>query len=108
MGRACQGRYLFCGGAGEIVGTGSIRGNEICRLFILPEYQAKGYGNRLMDFLEDMVFRKYQAVHIDASFPAESMYLKRGYRIKTYEKIETGGGDYLRYYTMEKAADGKG
>ncbi len=91
---------------GEIVGTGSIRGNEICRLFILPEYQAKGYGNRLMDFLEDMVFRKYPAVHIDASFPAESMYLKRGYRIKTYEKIETGGGDYLCYHTMEKAADG--
>lgn len=89
---------------GEIVGTGSIRGNEICRLFILPECQAKGYGNRLMDFLEDMVFRKYQAVHIDASFPAESMYLKRGYRIKTYEKIETGGGDYLCYHTMEKAA----
>lgn len=77
---------------GEIVGTGSIRGNEICRLFILPEYQAKGYGNRLMDFLEDMVFRKYQAVHIDVSFPAESMYLKRGYQIKTYEKIETGAG----------------
>ena len=92
----------------EIVGTGSIRGNEICRLFILPEHQAKGYGNRLMDFLEDMVFRKYQAVHIDASFPAESMYLKRGYRIKTYEKIETGGGDYLCYHTMEKAAGGKG
>lgn len=26
----------------EIVGTGNVRGNEICRLFILPEYQAKG------------------------------------------------------------------
>lgn len=90
---------------GEIVGTGSIRGNEICRLFILPEYQAKGYGSRLMDILEDMVFRQYQAIHIDASFPAESMYLKRGYRIKTYEIIETEGGDYLCYHTMEKAAD---
>ena len=56
---------------GKIVGTGSIRGNEICRLFILPEYQAKGYGSRIMDLLEDMVFRKYHAVHIDASFPAE-------------------------------------
>ena len=43
---------------GEIVGTGSIRGNEICRLFILPECQAKGYGNRLMDLLEDMVFER--------------------------------------------------
>lgn len=87
---------------GEIVGTGSVRGNEICRLFILPEYQAQGYGSRLMDMLEDIVFGRYKTVHIDASFPAEGMYLKRGYRIKTYEKIETEGGDYLCYHTMEK------
>lgn len=87
---------------GTLVGTGSIRGNEICRLFILPEYQGKGYGSRLMDMLEDRVFRKYPAIHIDASFPAESMYLKRGYRIKTYEKIKTESGDYLCYHTMEK------
>ena len=26
---------------GEIVGTGSIRGNEICRLFILPEWKRR-------------------------------------------------------------------
>ena len=90
---------------GEVVGTGSIRGNEICRLFILPEYQAKGYGSRLMDLLEDMVFGQYRAVHIDASFPAERLYLKRGYRIKTYEIIETEDGDYLCYHTMEKEAD---
>ena len=90
---------------GEIVGTGSIRGNEICRLFILPEYQGKGYGSRMMDLLEDMVFRQYQVIHIDASFPAESMYLKRGYRIETYEKIETESGDYLCYHTMEKNKD---
>ncbi len=32
---------------GNIIGTGSIRKNEICRLFILPEYQGKGYGSRL-------------------------------------------------------------
>lgn len=87
---------------GEIVGTGSVRGNEICRLFILPEYQAQGYGSRLMDMLEDIVFGRYKTVHIDASFPAESMYLGRGYRIKTYEKIETENGDYLCYHTMEK------
>lgn len=90
---------------GEIVGTGSIRGNEICRLFILPGCQAKGCGSRLMDLLEDRIFRQYKAVHIDASFPAESMYLKRGYRIKTFEKIETENGDFLCYHTMDKTAD---
>lgn len=88
---------------GEIVGTGSIRGNEIRRLFILPKYQSKGYGSRLMDCLEDVVFKQFQTVHIDASFPAERMYLDLGYRIKSYEKIETENGDYLCYHTMEKS-----
>ena len=89
---------------GEIVGTGSIRENDICRLFILPQYQARGYGSRLMDLLEERVLQKYESVHIDASFPAEGMYLKRGYKILTYEKIETEGGDFLCYHTMEKKA----
>ena len=39
----------FAAVKGEIVGTGSIRGNEICRLFILPEYQAKGYGSHVFE-----------------------------------------------------------
>lgn len=87
---------------GCVIGTGSIRKNEICRLFILPEYQGKGYGSRLMDLLEARIFEKYPKVHVDASFPAESMYLKRGYQITSYEKIETENGDFLCYHTMEK------
>ena len=87
---------------GNIIGTGSIRKNEICRLFILPEYQGKGYGSRLMDLLEARIFENYRKVHVDASFPAESMYLKRGYQITLYEKIETENGDFLCYHTMER------
>lgn len=87
---------------GNIIGTGSIRKNEICRLFILPEYQGKGYGSRLMDLLEARIFENYRKVHVDASFPAESIYLKRGYQIISYEKIETENGDFLCYHTMEK------
>ena len=55
-----------------------------------------------MDLLEVRVFENYPVVHVDASFPAESMYLKRGYRIISYEKIETENGDFLCYHTMEK------
>ncbi len=87
---------------GVVVGTGSIRGNEICRFFILPEYQGKGYGSRFMDLLEEKVFQSYPNVNIAASFPAESMYLKRGYHIVSYEKIETESGDFLCYHSMEK------
>lgn len=89
---------------GNVIGTGSIRRNEICRLFILPESQGKGYGSRLMDLLEARIFENYPKVHVDASFPAESMYLKRGYEITSYEKIKTENGDFLCYHTMEKIA----
>lgn len=88
---------------GHMIGTGSIRRNEICRLFILPEYQRKGYGSRLMDLLEAKIFEEYPKVHVDASFPAEGMYLSRGYQITSYERIETENGDFLCYHTMEKA-----
>lgn len=87
---------------GNIIGTGSIRKNEICRLFVLPEYQRKGYGSRCMDLLEEKIFKNYEKVHAAASFPSEQMYLKRGYRIVSYEKIETENGDFLCYHTMEK------
>lgn len=87
---------------GKVIGTGSIRKNEICRLFILPKYQGRGYGSSLMDLLEARIFENYPKVHVDASFPAESMYLKRGYQITSYEKIETENGDFLCYHIMEK------
>lgn len=87
---------------GEAVGTGTIRGNEICRLFVLPGYQGQGYGTMLMDALEERIFGQFEAVHVDASFPAEVMYIKRGYRFCSYDKIETDNGDFLCYHTMEK------
>lgn len=93
--------YLAIAG-GRVVGTGSIRKNEICRLFILPEYQGRGYGSQLMNLLEEMVFQEYSVIQIDASFPAEGMYLKRGYQIVSYEKIKTENGDFLCYHVMEK------
>lgn len=87
---------------GTVVGTGSIRGNEICRLFILPASQRQGYGSRMMDWLEERISMQYSSVKVDASFPAEHMYLKRGYLIKDYEQIRTETGDYLCYHRMEK------
>lgn len=93
--------YLFLF-KGKVIGTGSIRRNEICRLFILPEYQRRGYGSKLMDLLEEKIFQKYLLIHIDASFPAENMYLKRNYQITSYKQIETENGDFLCYHIMEK------
>lgn len=84
------------------VGTVTIRDNEICRLFVLPEYQGKGFGGRLIDFAEKKIAENYSKIIIDASLSAKPIYLKRGYVFTEYHTIETDNGDFLCYDVMEK------
>lgn len=84
------------------VGTVTIRKNEILRLFVLPEYQGKGYGKALLDYAEKSIARFYDAILIDASLSAKSIYLKRGYKEIEYHTIKTENNDYLCYDVMKK------
>ena len=42
--------FLYFDISEKPVGTVTIRNNEICRLFVLPSYQGKGYGTELLDY----------------------------------------------------------
>ncbi len=95
--------FLAVNEAGTAVGTVTIRENEILRLFVLPEYQGMGYGKMLLDFAEEKVAQQFDTVIVDASLPAKSLYLKRGYRETEYHRINTENGDYLCYDVMEKS-----
>lgn len=85
---------------GVIVGTVTIDGNVIERLFVEPTKQGKGYGGKLLDFAENMIFGYSEKIRLDSSLPAKSIYIKRGYREKEYCKILTDNGDYLCYDIM--------
>ena len=87
---------------GIIAGTVTIDGNDIARLFIEPSKQGKGYGGKLLDFAENMIFGYSEKIRLDSSLPAKSIYIKRGYREKEYCKILTDNGDYLCYDIMER------
>lgn len=87
---------------GCMVGTVTIKENAINRLFILPEYQSRGYGSQLMEFAENKIAEKFNRIHLDSSLAAKEMYLKRGYKEKKTCKIEAGNGDILIYDEMEK------
>ena len=92
---------------GNIVATGTLDGNHVTRVFVLPELRGCGYGSAIMDELERIASRSHSSVAIDSSAPAEQFYLHRGYRI-------TGSGEWvieaedgmqaatLVYKTMEK------
>ena len=87
---------------GIIVGTVTIDGNGIERLFVEPTKQGKGYGRKLLDFAENMIFGYSEKIRLDSSLPAKSIYIKRGYKEKEYCKILTDNGDYLCYDIMER------
>ncbi len=87
---------------GTEIGTVTVADNEINRLFVLPEFQCKGYGKELMDFAEEMIGKEHDCIILDASLPAKQIYLKRGYVPAKYNMIEAENGDYLCFDVMVK------
>ena len=94
------GKVYILKDADAVVGTVTISEDSINRLFVLPEYQHKGYGRALLDFAEKKGFESFDHVQIDASFPAKRIYKLRGYKEIEYNIIETENGDYLCYDVM--------
>ena len=74
----------------KIIGCGSIGpywGKEdessLFTIFVLPEYQGKGIGRKIIDTLEqDEYFLRAKRVEIPASITATPFYLKMGYTYK--------------------------
>lgn len=84
-------------------GTVTINGNELNRLFVLPEFQGKGYGSELMRFAENSIFKGFNEISLDASLPAKAIYLAKGFKPVQYHTIKTDNGDFLCYDVMIKS-----
>lgn len=84
------------------VGTVTINGNEINRLFVLPDYQGNGYGRELMLFAESIIKQNYEIAELSASLSAKRIYMKNGYVQESYHIIECPNGDKLCYDYMTK------
>lgn len=98
--------FLLMDGA-EAIGTVTIKKNEICRLFVLPEHQHKGFGRKLLDFAEERIAEKYTEICLASSLPAKHTYLKRGYVAVEAHTIVADNGDVLCYDLMKKSSNYK-
>ncbi len=98
------GRVWLLDVGGQPVGTVTIQDNAVTRLFVLPAFQSRGFGSRLMDFAETNVAARHDRIHVDASLAAKELYVKRGYREVRTCRIEADNGDILVYDEMEKPA----
>ena len=82
--------------------TVTIKDNEICRLFVLPKFQHKGYGKELIDYAERVILKNHSEIILDASMSAKNIYKMRGYKETEYNQIITESGDILCYDVMKK------
>lgn len=83
-------------------GTITLRENEIKRLFVLPEFQGKGFGTTLLTFAERRLFKSFDKIILDSSLPAKGIYIKNGYIEADHQSIVTNNGDVLCWDRMVK------
>ena len=85
-----------------IVATGCFVDNHITRVYVLPEYQKKGYGAFIMKTIEAQIGEKYDKAYLDASLPAAALYEKLGFSTIKHERYPVENGVILAYEVMEK------
>lgn len=85
-----------------MIGTGCYDGNHITGVYVLPNYQKRGYGSRIMDRLEAEISKKYDTVRLDASLSAVFLYEHRGYKTVGHGIYELQNNVKLVYEVMEK------
>ena len=88
--------------AENIVATGSFMENRITRIYVLPEYQKKGYGTFIIKTIENQIGKKYDRAYSDASLPAAGLYEKLGFSTIKHERYPVENGVILAYEVMEK------
>jgi len=88
----------------KIIGTGTLLGTSIRRLFVLPAYQGKGYGKQIMVALENLAAsQKVKVLDLTASLVSKHFYESLGYTGDVQDSIEVENGELLYFYPMTKA-----
>jgi len=101
---ADRGCTFVLASGGRIVGTGTLLGSTIKRVFVHPSHQRRGYGALLMQALESEALRRgIGRVDLSASLPSKRFYDLLGYATECEDYIPVRNGKRLDYYTMVKA-----
>jgi len=88
---------------GRIVGTGTVVGNEIMRVFVDPASQKCGFGKLIMQNLEEKALSQgINLVKLDASLPSKKFYDLLGYVTLEETFLEVENNKRLDYFKMQK------
>jgi GNAT superfamily N-acetyltransferase len=88
----------------KIIGTGTLKGTHIKRVFVNPAYQGKGLGRLIMNDLEIKAKNNnLKLVELHSSLFAISFYNKLGFKMFRIGKVEVENGELLYYQRMSKS-----
>jgi GNAT superfamily N-acetyltransferase len=100
---AGAGHTLVLDRGGRTLGTGTLLGDEIRRVFVDPAFQKQGLGRLIMQRLEEIAAAAtVTVVKLDASLPSKAFYDRLGYVTiePAFHPLE--GGGRLDYLSMQK------
>lgn len=88
---------------GKIVGTGSVIGDTVLRVFIDPDHQKQGLGRVIMNELEKRAEANgVKILQLRALANARKFYESLGYSTVDRGLVEVDNDRHLEYYQMEK------
>jgi GNAT superfamily N-acetyltransferase len=89
--------------SGKIVGTGTVIGDEISRVFVDPQYQRKGIGKLVMDKLEKQAIAEgVSIVHLTSTASSKLFYDSLGYLSLQGKIFSAENSQEIGYYQMSK------
>ena len=90
----------------KIVGVCFLGKNYLGSLYVLPEYQGKGIGNRLLQWAEDRA-RKYGFIECHAEMSSVSFYTNKKWKIISVKTTLIANRGNLPLVEMKKILKGK-
>jgi GNAT superfamily N-acetyltransferase len=88
----------------QIIGTGTVVGDEIMRVFVDPVFQKRDFGKLIMRQLEQKaVSNGIDVTKLDASLPSKKFYELLDYVVLEETFVEVENNKRLDYFKMEKA-----
>ena len=101
--RSEQGIVVVMARGGQLIGTGSLIGNEISGLFVEPAAQSQGHGRFVMRELEGRARAAgCSDVVLSVSLPSRQFYERLGYEIGEAAHIDVGEGQQLDFWKARK------
>jgi GNAT superfamily N-acetyltransferase len=105
---ALEGWTLVLEMAGRVLGTGTLVGDEIKRVFVEPGLQKHGLGRLIMQRLEEKATSLGVAtIRLDASLPAQPFYDGLGYVTVERASLEVENNRRLDFFRMKKTLQGE-